>query len=261
MSEKTAQTQTAVSRELFRRNLTRLLDLQQIDLQVEKDRECEIEIPKQKRKFDADRKRLQAELEEQEARCQALKLEQKDAEGEIEQMRQQIGKYEQQLLAVKKNDEYQALLHEIDALKKKIDVKEERILNVMDELDEAQARLQEDEKRIKNEEAELDRQCKLIDEELAEAVAEREQLEAKRAPLEEEIDNELMKKYVRIRKSKRTGAAVVPLSGEFCAGCNMAIRAQSINEILAGVKIHICPHCGRILYNPEDLAADDGAAN
>lgn len=231
--------------------------LQQLDLKVEVFCIREVEIPKQKKRFEGDRKRLEQELQDRENKCKDLKLEQKSCEGEVEQMQTQIEKYDQQLYAVKKNEEYQALLHEIDALKKHIGLKEERILNIMEELDEAEARLEEDRKRIKSEKNELDRQCAAIDEELALAVNERQTLESQREPIAHQIDPALLNLYHRIRTSKKQGAVVVPLREDACTGCNMAVTAQMANEILAGEKTHKCRHCGRVLYHPENIPDAD----
>jgi len=233
--------------------LKTLLKLQELDLKIEACKARETEIPKQKRKYDAQRKRLEEELAEREKVVQDIILQQRDHETEIQQKESQIGKYQEQLHGVKKNEEYQALLHEIDGLKKQISQKEERILSLMMELDEARERLEEDKKRINEELKAIDVECEAIDKELAEAVAHREQLQDQGKPLAENVDDELLRMYNRIRTNKKTGAAVVPMKDEVCAGCHMYLRPQIVNEVLAGEKIHTCQHCGRLLYHPENF--------
>ena len=230
-----------------------LLRLQEVDLRIEAYKARELEIPKQKGKLEVYRKRLAAELEEREKTCRALALEQRECEGEIEQMQDQIAKYDKQLFSVKKNEEYQALLHEMDLVKKQIGLKEERVIAIMMDLDDARARLEEDRKRIAAEMQELDRQAAGIDAELQEAVEERELLEEQCGPLEREVDPALIALYKRVRSAKKTGPAVVPLKGEVCTGCNMHIPAQMVNEVLAGEKAHACIHCGRLLYDKENV--------
>ncbi len=227
-----------------------LLQLQALDLKIEKCKEQEKEIPKQKKKFDIHRERLHAELKASEERCQALKLEQRECEGEIEQKQQQIAKYDTQLLAVKKNEEYQALLGEMDTLKKQISLKEERILAIMLEIDDANALFEEDKTRIADELSGIEDECKKIDAELAAALQERKGYEGQRAPLLEAMDPSLLSRYQRIRKAIKKGAAVVPLKGETCSGCFMMITPQVVNEVMEGKKVHSCSHCGRILYDP-----------
>lgn len=233
--------------------MKKLIALQKLDLKIEALRELEREIPKQKHKYEIHRKRLAQELEESERRCKKLVLEQRECEGEIEQKQAQIRKYDGQLLAVKKNEEYQALLHEMDVLRKQIGVKEERIIGLMVEQDEAKVQLEEDKKRIQAELNTIDEECKKIDVELQEAVRDRKELEAQRQPIEAETDRELVSKYARIRKAKKTGPAAVPLNDEYCSGCNMKVTPQIVNEILEGSKVHTCSHCGRLLFFAENL--------
>ena len=213
----------------------------------------EAEIPKQKNKFDIHKKRLGAELEERENTYKSLEVEQRKCEGDIEENLAHIVKYNQQLNVIKKNEEYQALLHEIDILKKKNGVHEERVLAILIELDEAKIRLAEDRKRINEEMKDIDNQCSEIDDELAEAVQHRKTLETLREPLATKVDGTLLQRYQRIRSSRKSGPALVPLNGETCGGCHMHERAQIVNEVIAGENIHTCQHCGRLLYYPANF--------
>jgi hypothetical protein len=232
--------------------LKNLLPLQCLDLKIEACRAREFEIPKQKGKFEVQRKRLLAEIQEREGVLRALQLEQRECESEISQRQTHIVKYEQQLLSVKKNEEYQALLHEIDSLKKQIAAKEERIITLLVELDSVRERLAEDKKRIDAELKGIDRQCAEVDTELAEAVAQRQELERQRGPVAEKVEASLLTRYNRIRVSKKTGAAAVPLNGSNCTGCHMTVTPQIVNEVLAG-KVHACAHCGRLLYDKDSF--------
>ena len=207
-----------------------LLKLQSLDLQIEKLRLRETEIPKQKSKYDIHKKRLEDELKSSENRHKSLLLEQRECEGDITGKQADIKKKENQLLSVKKNEEYQALLHEMEMHKKQIAIKEERIIAIMMELDEAKSCLEEDKKRIGAEQEEINAECAKIDGELAVAVSERKALEAQRAPLVAEIDPSMLSKYERIRKAKKTGPALVPVVGESCSGCFMTITAHSSNR-------------------------------
>lgn len=238
-----------------------LLKLQELDLRIEVLRAREDEIPKQKKRYDIHRARLKSELEASEKRTKDLALEQRVAEGEISDKEAQILKYQGQLASVKKNDEYTALLHEIDIQKKQIGVKEERILQIMDELEAAKAQFTEDKKRIEKEQQEIEASCKEIDQELATAVEKRKDEESKRQPLRDAIPSPLLKKYERIRKAINSGPIVVPVRGESCSGCHMALTPQIVNELLAGEKVHSCSHCGRLLFhgsNFEETPAEAG---
>ena len=235
--------------------LKQLLRLQDLDLKIEALQVQEDEIPRQKAKFDIQTKRLTDELQERENACKHLRVEQREDELEIEEHQNQISKYEQQLYSVKKNEEYQALLHEIEGLRKQISLKEEHLINLLVAIDETDARLVEDRKRIKAEQAGIEKQCAEIDEELAHTVAERLKLEAERKPLEEQAPADQLRHYYRIRASKKSGPAVVPLNGEYCSGCHMRVTPQNVNEVLANKKLIPCMHCGRLLYNKDEEEA------
>ena len=240
--------------------LRSLLRLQELDLRIETCKARELEIPKQKSKFDVHKHRLAEELKEREKAVTNLQLEQRTCEGDIEQRNQQIAKYQQQLSAVKKNEEYTALLNEIETAKKQIGIKEERIISLMIEIDDAKARLVGDKKRIEGELKNIDSQCKSIDVELEEAIKARAGLEQERIPVMESIEGATLTRYQRIRISKKTGPALVPMNGEICTGCNMALPPQIANEVLdpAKPKLHSCYHCGRMLYhitNVQDMSA------
>lgn len=240
-----------------------LLKLQQLDARIHACHAREKEIPKQKTKFQTVRDRITAELKEREQKVKALEIEQRSCETDIEQKKATILKYQQQLNAVKKNEEYTALLHEIDGVKKTIGQKEERIIAIMVELDEAKARLAEDRKRIGEEQKVLDKQCAEIDAELAEAVKQRQTLEGERPGIAKHVSGDLLPKYDRLRKKYPSGDVVVPMLNEVCSGCNMHMRPQVVNEILQGQKAHACQHCGRLLFHPDNFteeAADEHKA-
>ncbi len=234
-----------------------LLELQKLDLRIAALKENEREMPKQKDKYAIRRKRLEEEIKNSEERCKRLLLEQRECNGDIEARQAQIAKYDEQLYKVKKNEEYKALLHEMDLLKKQIAVKEERVITLMIEHDEAKAAFEADKERIEGEMRVLDEECAKIDEELQELKAERKALVKSRPPVAEKVEKPLLAKYERIRKVRTP--AVVPMKEEVCGGCFMAVRPQIVNEIIANDKTHTCQHCGRLLYHPGNIG--DAAAS
>lgn len=230
-----------------------LLALQDLDKKINVCKQREIEIPKQKSKFDIHRKRLQSELAERENTLTKLTLEQKECEGSIELRQVQIQRYNEQLNAIKKNEEYQALLHEIEREKKQIAIHEERILAILIESDESKECLEEDKKRIKSETEGIDSECAVIDDELKVAVRHRMELDSEREPIITRVADALMTRYDRLCRNYKMGPVVVPISGEVCTGCHMHILAQVANEVMAGNKVHGCQHCGRLLYYPPNF--------
>ncbi len=143
-----------------------LLKLQELDLKIQERRAKEHEIPKQKQQFDAHRARIHEQLEKEQEDIKALQLEQRVCEKDIEQHEATILKYKSQLPQVKKNEEYQALLHEIELEKKKISQRETRQLEIMEEIEAAQAKFAEDRKTLDAELQRIDEECAKIDAQL-----------------------------------------------------------------------------------------------
>ncbi|HOK08909.1 MAG TPA: C4-type zinc ribbon domain-containing protein [Candidatus Hydrogenedens sp.] len=234
-----------------------LLELQNIDLHIESLLAKEKEIPKQRDKLKIQEKKLIQEIEESEKNHKKLILNQRECERSIAQLQEQIKKYDTQLQGVKKNEEYQALLKEIDEIKKQVGLKEEELIQIMYQIDEANHFALETKKRIEAEIQQLRQQENKIDQELQEVVQERKGLESKRAEAEKMVNAEFLTHYRRIKQRRKTGPVVVPLKDEICSGCFMQVPPQIVNEIMAGEKIHTCRHCGRILYYPDSLADEE----
>lgn len=232
-----------------------LLELQDIDLQIEALLLKEKEIPKQKEKLQIQEKKLKQEIEDSEKTHKKLVLDQRECERQITQLQEQIKKYNNQLQAVKKNEEYQALLKEIDEIKKQIGLKEEEQIKIMLQMDEANLFFLEAKKRIETEIQQLKKQGEQIDKELQEVIQERKGLEQKKLEAQKLVNPELLNHYLRVKQRRKTGPVVVPLNvdKEICSGCFMQILPQVVNEIMASEKVHTCRHCGRILYDPKLL--------
>ncbi len=234
-----------------------LLELQNIDLQIESLLLKEKEIPKQKEKLRIQEKKLRQEIEDSEKHHKKLVLDQRECERQIAQLQEQIKKYNNQLQAVKKNEEYQALLREIDEVKKQIGLKEEEQIKIMLEMDEANLFFLEAKKRIETEIQQLKKQEEQIDKELQEVIQERKGLEQKKLDFQRLVSVELLNHYLRVKQRRKTGPVVVPLRDEICSGCFMQILPQVVNEIMASEKIHTCRHCGRILYYADLIDAQE----
>ncbi len=55
------------------------------------------------------------------------------------------------------------------------------------------------------------------------------------------------------RLVKKHPEAIVPVSGETCAGCGMGLTRSLINAVHKAEQLHRCPNCARFLYYPEQL--------
>jgi predicted nucleic acid-binding Zn-ribbon protein len=173
----------------------------------------------------------------------------RDLETRVKDLKVQIGKYKRQLNEVKTNKEYTSLLKEIEDSQHEIDGLEEEIIAEMlaaDDIEEsiktASMKQRKDEEDLRKEETALGEKGRQIEARLAELVREKEAV----AP---EIPPEQMRLYAALA-TKKGGAALSAVRGDFCALCHMRIRPQMLNEIRDKAALILCENCGRILYWP-----------
>ena len=164
-----------------------------------------------------------------------------EAEGEIR-------KLEAQLNTASSNKEFQAIQLKIGHIQAENGKREESIILSMDDVDEkerreeaAKAAQREAEAALRAAEEKVEQQRKGLIETLAAAQSEREELAAS-------IDAQKLTLYERIRGGNRkSGTAVVAVHGEYCQGCQMAVRPQDLSDLIGGQTLVLCSSCQRIL--------------
>jgi predicted nucleic acid-binding Zn-ribbon protein len=198
------------------------------------------------------RDRTAAETIQKEVR--RLEGERKHFELEAEGRRRQLDKFKAQLLQTRKNEEYQALLHQIGATEQEIGSIEDRELEVMEQLELARAKCDQQMARWKVREktaeehlAALRRRPEVLGPQIAE-------LEKERPNFTANISPETLSRYERLLRAKDDGLAVVQLGdAHACGGCNMQVSTQTAHDALSGKRLGVCEHCGRFLYSAAAL--------
>jgi uncharacterized protein len=179
-------------------------------------------------------------------------------ESAIQDLQGKISKYRDQSLAVKTNEQYKALLHEIQFAEQDIRSNEDKILELMVNAEAREKAVKAAEAEMKEEVAEIEkekaaaRECTAKDEkELAEWNAKRDQARSG-------IDPDLLRHYDRVSKFRGSGLAEV--RDQKCTGCSVMLRPQTINEVRSDKNTVVCDSCQRILYyNPANDAAIEQA--
>lgn len=161
-----------------------------------------------------------------------------------------IARLKTQQFETRKNEEFQALGHEVSRYEKELDELETKELEVMEEMDAARARQREAEqalaktKSIVNDDlAAIATRGDRLRADAAEVKAERETLAAAASP-------DLIPLYERLMKTKN-GLALAPMNEGKCGGCHMKLIASTIVAVQSAREIARCEDCGRILYAGE----------
>jgi predicted nucleic acid-binding Zn-ribbon protein len=174
----------------------------------------------------------------------------KRVELDVGTRRTTIQRLKVQQFETRKNEEYQALAHEVTRYEKEADDLETRELELMEEMDAlraaqkaAQAALAHTQRLVEEDLATIAGRLTRMEAERAEVGAERDQLAA-------QVPDSILPLYERLMKTK-AGMAVAPLDDGKCGGCHMKLIASTVVAVQTGRELTRCEDCGRILYVAE----------
>jgi predicted nucleic acid-binding Zn-ribbon protein len=164
---------------------------------------------------------------------------------------EKVKKLHDQLNAAGSNREYQALKEQIAAVEMANSVLADEILESLERLDEFAQKIAEAEAQMEKAQVQRELNRKGIDEMRPTIEADIERLEAELAEVERTLPDDFTAIYRRA-VAARGEAALAPLHGEFCGGCNRKVPLNDINKLLmTEAKPLVCRACGRMLYAPE----------
>lgn len=230
----------------MRHVLEKLIELQKLDSQLQQLESLKGDLPQQVSRLQQEFGEAERTVEEKEKKLQVYQKERGMAEMEIKGLEGKQKKYQNQLFEVKTNREYDAVTHEIEAVKANIDKKECRLLELMEFEEETKKSLESTKKEIEK----LRKQLSDRKEELKKRLAETEKDEAaytdKKDKIVRRLEPRISSTYERIRKAKN-GLAVVPVARSACGGCFKTLPPQRILEVRQMNRIYLCEVCGRIL--------------
>jgi uncharacterized protein len=222
-----------------------LISLEQAEREIQRLKQEIAELPGRVAAIEHKLAGIRAALEKARAGLKSDEAARRKHESAVLDLRQKISKYRDQSLEVKTNEQYRALLHEIQFAERQIAELEDRVLELMVS---AETR----EKEIKGAEADLKLETAQVEKEKAAARErtaqdERELLEwnAKREAGRVAVDADLLRHYDRVRKFRGSGLAEV--RDRKCTGCSVVLRPQTDNDVRSG-KLVYCDSCQRILY-------------
>jgi predicted nucleic acid-binding Zn-ribbon protein len=185
----------------------------------------------------------------------------KKFELEVQQWKDRAKKYRDQSSAVKTNEAYKALQHEISNAETEVTRAEDAQLEVMVAGEEAERRVRHAEANLKEDETAVARERKEVE---ALQGAKKKQLEslfAERERFLAPIPQELRDLYDRIAK-RHHGTGLAEARDGQCRGCGMRVLPHILQELRRdpNEEIYRCESCGLILYTLEPIPVPDPAS-
>ena len=230
-------------------DVEKLLQLQVADQEIRKLQEEIAELPRRIAVIEQKLAGTKAQLEKARAAAKADEASRKKYETAIQDLQGKISKYRDQSLDVKTNEQYKALLHEIQFAEQEIRINEDRILEVMVNVEGREKTVKAAEAELKAETAEIDKEKEEARRVTAEDQKKLAEWNAKRDGLRQGIDGDLLRRYERVMKFRGSGLAEV--RDHKCMGCQVMLRPQTYNEVRNAEQIVYCDSCQRVLYfNP-----------
>jgi predicted nucleic acid-binding Zn-ribbon protein len=231
------------------RNLIALQDLELIIAGLQKEVS---DIPNKIQNFDSELKSIQTGYQERVTHSKELSNRKRTIEGQVDLIRTKLSRLRDQLMAVKTNKEYTAMLHEIQMADDQIRSEEDKILEVMEEMEGQEQDLKHAEQEMLKRSAELKNDIRKTEESAPLLTSELAKLNEKKVLMESQVGAELLARYRRIADARK-GIALAEAKDELCGACHVRIRPQMYADLLRTENIQACDSCSRILFSRETL--------
>lgn len=237
-----------------RSTLIRLVRIQDLSLAIRAAQDVADRAPGRIEEIEARFRERNAEYVALQERHDALQHDHRERSGELTVLEERRNKYTADLMNVKNQREYAAMLKEIDGVKAEIAGHDESILGALEALEQLKGQLQSFEEHIRKERDEVAEAHRTVE---AEAQTARTQIEAlgqERTEIERSLPEALVATVATL-EARRQGVFLSRADNGTCQSCFVRVRPQKFQEIRQALAVHSCDNCRRFLYFEPALAA------
>lgn len=244
----------------MKEGLERLYALQLLDDKI-KDTEISLkEIPAAIAAVEQERDGKVDIIEKTKKKLEGNAKEREKLEKEILLVKEKIKKYKDQMSKATTNKEYQGFTSEIKYEEDNITAIEEKIIEKMLESDEIMEEVRHSEEEFKKISEDYNKEITELKKSQETANIQLEETRKKRVAARANVEKRMLAMYDSLVK-KKFGKAVSLVETEFCGVCNVKVRPQRLNELLASKEISMCESCGRLLYKPPVVEKEEVKKN
>lgn len=231
-------------------DLEQLIALEKAEKEIARLSEEIAALPKRVTEIEAQLNDSKKRAEEARQALKAQEMKKRSLESDIQSLQQKVSKFRDQSLEVKTNEQYKALMHEIEFAQKQIREHEDTILEGMESAEHLEKSLKTAEAELKGEAIEIEKESAHARSLTAEDEKQLAQWSLRRKELRSGISSPHLLQYDHIFKLRKN--AIVEAIGQKCSACFVLLRPQKWNEVKTNAEIQFCDSCGRILYyDPE----------
>jgi predicted nucleic acid-binding Zn-ribbon protein len=244
-------------------DLERLIALQRLDDSAHDAERRVAEAPEREKALDTRLEQARQRVTSAKEMLTANQSARREIEKDVAVHQSRLSKFREQAMAVKTNQEYHAIQHEIAFAQTEIKTREDQILELMINADELTADVKRSEAAVAAEQKAVDADRKALTNELAELRAAITRIAAERKEIIARIAPQVLAVFELVAK-RRNGVAVAQARDGICTICHVRMRPQVFNTVRRNDEIVQCESCQRILFyvHPTgEPAMPDGASD
>jgi hypothetical protein len=227
-------------------DLERLVRLQELENELRHQRGELAEAPGRRSALEEALAAERSRLEAVRSGLDESQKQRRHKEGQLQDLEAKRSKYKSQLMDVKTNKEYTAMLHEIETVEREIGATEDQILAEMERGDELKQRVTQEQGRCQEAETRHREEVAALEERVARVEREAGRVEAERDEVAAALPAELRERFERVAAFR--GQGVAEAADGMCTGCRVKLRLQFYVEVKRNDVVRQCEACSRILY-------------
>ena len=174
------------------------------------------------------------------------RIAQKNFELEISSLQENLKKLQGQMMSIKTNKEYDALVSQIDTVKESINEKETSLLETIENIEKLSENFEEYKTKADDAKSQNSKQLEILQEKMDSVGDKIKAKESERNQVAVKVPRRMMSIYQRVRKV-RGGMVVVSVRKRACGACYKALPPHRIQELKRGDQVIACDSCGRLL--------------
>lgn len=225
-----------------------LLIVQARDLDLQKNHSEQAAIPQQRQSLQLAMDKVHARLEQAEQDLKVQSVACAQLESEIKDKEAQITRFKTQQIAVKKNEEYQALTQQIELTQSSISELEEQEIELMLTIDTARESCEHLREEVQSEVEKQQGEVGLLEQKQRHLEVAADSIEQQLMQARQQLDAESIEHYDRVKKLSRRAPYIVPLQAHVCSGCHLRVSNEVSNAVAKGEYPVFCDQCARMLY-------------